>query len=164
MHPLDSTTPSLVVGGCCNTNFPPPSYSYYILLWISRYSFSLFVLFCMKYVSLNLPQKQWLVHNLSFACGVFEYQNTMWLESQLDSRQNSRMDHGLTYDLIDLWLEKLVTSDWLATWLTCNLIDLQLNWLATELTCNWIDLQLDWLMTLLTDDLIDLWYDWLWTW
>ena len=71
MHPLDLTTPSLVVGGCCNTNFPPPSYSYYILLWISRYSFSLFVLFCMKYVSLNLPQKQWLVHNLSFDCGVF---------------------------------------------------------------------------------------------
>ena len=29
MHPLDSTTPSLVVGGCCNTNFPPPSNSYY---------------------------------------------------------------------------------------------------------------------------------------
>ena len=73
MHPLDLTTPSLVVGGCCNTNFPPPSYSYYILLSISRYSFSLFVLFCMKYVSLNLPQKQWLVHNLSFGCRVFEF-------------------------------------------------------------------------------------------
>ena len=131
----------------------------------------------MKYVSLNLPQKQWLVHNLSFACGVFEYQNTMWLESQLDSRQNSRMDHGLTYDLIDLWLEKLVTwltsdiidlrLDWLATWLTCNLIDLQLDWFPTWLTRDFIGWRLDWFVIWLTWDLIDVidsWLHWLVIW
>ena len=94
MHPLDLTTPSLVVGGCCNTNFPPPSYSYYILLSISRYSFSLFVLFCMKYVSLNLPQKQWLVHNLSFGCRVFEFGNIKICDQ----------NHDLTCDLTGGWI------------------------------------------------------------
>ena len=79
MHPLDLTTPSLVVGGCCNTNFPPPSNSYYYSGYPGTVFLSLYYFVCMKYVSLNLPQKQWLVHNLSFACGVFEYQNMFLL-------------------------------------------------------------------------------------
>ena len=42
MHPLDLTTPSLVVGGCCNTNFPPPSYSYYYSVYPGTVFLSLY--------------------------------------------------------------------------------------------------------------------------
>ena len=89
----------------------------------------------------------------------------------------------MTHNLIDLqhdWLSRLVWLtiwltheswlDWLATWLTRNLIDWQLRWIrwfTTRLTCNLInsiDSPTESLTTWLTFDLIDFWLDWLVTW
>ena len=86
----------------------------------------------MKYVSLNLPQKQWLVHNLSFACGVFEFGiiKICYL--------NHNLTRGLTRDWIDLQLIRLVNN--LSN--GCGVFDggiIKICGLIHDLTCDLID-------------------------